>query len=90
VLAPALSDANLAATLVLFARWRKCCCCGRPVLYVDARCKTDSDVECPTCVEVREHLAKRLRRTSLPVRAALHLRALFSTSNDNGKVARAS
>jgi hypothetical protein len=56
--------------------------CSRPLLYVDARCRTDADVECPACQGIREDLAKRLR-PSLPVRAALHLRALFSTANDN-------
>jgi hypothetical protein len=32
---------------------------------------------------IRENLARRLRRTSLPLRAGLHLRSLFTTANDN-------
>jgi hypothetical protein len=83
--APA-QEGNLAAVLVLFARWRKCCVCSRPVLFVDARCRTDADVECPTCQGIREDLARRLRRPSLPTRAALHLWGLFATSNDNHEV----
>jgi hypothetical protein len=80
---PAPSEGNLVKCLVVFAAWRKCCVCSRPVLYVDARCRTDADVECPTCQGVRENLAKRLK-PSLPMRAALHLHALFWTGNDNG------
>lgn len=79
---PETTEGNLCACLVTFAAWRKCCCCARPVLYVDARCRTDADVECPMCQSIREDLAERLR-PSLPMRAALHLRALFSTANDN-------
>jgi hypothetical protein len=75
-------EGNLVKCLVVFARWRRCCVCSRPVLYVDARCRTDADVECPSCVRVREDLAKRLR-PSLPMRAALHLWGLFATGNDN-------
>jgi len=81
---PAPSEGNLVKCLVVFAAWRPCCVCGSLVLYVDARCRTDADVECPTCQGIREDLAKRLR-PSLPMRAALHLHALFSTANDNGE-----
>jgi hypothetical protein len=80
--APA-AEGNLCAVLVTFAAWRKCCVCARPVLYVDARCRTDDDVECPTCQAVREDLAKRLRRPSLHERVRFHLAGLFATSNDN-------
>jgi hypothetical protein len=78
------NEANLAAVLVTFARWRKCCCCQALVLYVGANARATGDVECKLCVDIREDLARRLRRTSLPARVGLHLRALFSTSNDNG------
>ena len=81
-------EGNLCACLVLFARWRKCYVCARPVLYVDARCRTDADVECPTCQAIREELAKRLR-PSLPALTALHLRSLFSTSANDNHEARA-
>jgi len=78
-------EGNLAAVLVMFARWRRCCCCQALVLYVGANARATGDVECPTCIGIREDLARRLRpaRPSLPMRAALHLRALFSTANDN-------
>ena len=78
-------EGNLCACLVTFAAWRECCCCSRPVLYVRADCRATGDVECPTCQGIRENLVKRLRR-SLPMRAALHLRALFATANDNAMV----
>jgi hypothetical protein len=79
-------EGNLVKVLVLFGRFRRCSCCGRPVLYVNARCRTDDDdVECPTCQGIREDLARRLR-PPMPTRAALHLRALFTTANDNGAV----
>ena len=81
----AAQEGNLCACLVTFAAWRKCCVCSRPVLYVDARCRTAGDVECPTCQGIREDLARRLR-PPMPTRAALHLRALFTTANDNGAV----
>jgi hypothetical protein len=77
------NEANLAATLVMFARWRKCCVCGSETLFVDGRCRTDGDFECGLCQGIREELVKRLRRTSLPARAALHLRALLMPGNDN-------
>jgi len=81
---------NLAAVLVLFARWRRCCVCRAPVLFVNGQCGTDGDVECPTCTGIREELARKLRPrpaavTCLPVRAALHLWAAFGgVDNDNG------
>jgi 3-methyladenine DNA glycosylase Mpg len=81
--APA-QEGNLVKCLVMMAAWRKCCCCNRPVLVVDARCRTDADVECPTCVGIREGLAKRLRFAKLASRVRFHLSALFSTGNDNG------
>jgi hypothetical protein len=77
------TQSNLCAVLVTFAAWRRCCTCQSLVLYVNANARATGDVECPTCIGVREDLAKRLRRPSLPMRAALHLRALFATSNDN-------
>lgn len=81
--APA-AEGNLVKCLVVFARWRTCSVCrSRPLLFVDARCRTDADVECPTCQRIREDLAKRLK-PSLPLRAALHLRAIFEARNDNG------
>jgi hypothetical protein len=79
--APA-QEGNLCACLVTFAAWRKCCVCGSETLYVDGRCRTDDDFECGLCQRIREDLAKRLK-PSLPMRAALHLHALFSTANDN-------
>jgi hypothetical protein len=82
-------EGNLAKCLVTFARWRKCCVCGSLTLFVNTQARTDGDVECPSCVRVRENIAKRLR-PSLPMRAALHLRSLFSTANDNHEVQHAS
>ena len=79
---PPAQEGNLLACLVMLARWRHCCVCGALVLFVNERARTDGDVECGFCVEIRENLAKRLR-PSLPMRAVLHLRALFSTANDN-------
>jgi len=76
-------ESNLCACLVMLGRWRRCCCCGSLVLFVNEQARADGDVECGLCVKIRESLAKRLR-PSLPMRAALHLRALFSTGNDNG------
>jgi hypothetical protein len=87
---PAPIEPNLCATLVTFARWRKCCVCGSETLFVDERARTDGDFECGLCVGIRENLAKRLRRTSLAARAALHLWGLFSMGNDNHEVAHAS
>jgi len=82
--APA-QEGNLCACLVTLARWRRCCTCQSLVLFVNANARATGDVECKTCVDIREDLARRLRpaRPSLPMRAALHLRALFSTANDN-------
>lgn len=86
---------NLASVLVLFARWRRCCVCRAPVLFVNGQCGTDGDVECPTCTGIREELARKLRPVqpanlhlapSLPARVALRLRALWSTANDNATV----
>jgi hypothetical protein len=75
-------EGNLAAVLVLFARWRRCCVCGSETLYVNEQGRTDGDFECGLCQGIREDLAKELK-SSLPMRAALHLRSLFSTANDN-------
>ena len=80
---PAPIEGNLCATLVYFAKWRPCCVCGALVLFVNPQARTDTDVECGLCREIRESIAKRLR-PSLPVRAALHLRSQFTTANDNG------
>ena len=82
-------EGNLVKCLVTFARWRKCCVCGSETLYVNEQARTDGDFECKLCVDIRDRLAKRLR-PSLPMRAALHLRSLFSTANDNHEVAHAS
>ena len=82
--APSPIEGNLCACLVTFARWRECCVCGSETLFVDGRCRTDDAFECGLCQGIREDLAKRLR-PSLPMRAALHLRALFTTANDNGE-----
>jgi hypothetical protein len=79
---PAPIEGNLCACLVMLARWCPCCVCGSLTLYANERARTDGDFECGVCVEIRETLAKRLR-PSLPLRAALHLRTLFSTANDN-------
>jgi hypothetical protein len=78
-------EGNLAAVLVLFARWRRCCVCGSETLYVNEQARTDTDFECGLCQGIREDLAKKLR-PPLPLRAALHLRALFTTANSNGTV----
>jgi hypothetical protein len=85
-LAP-VQEGNLVKCLVVFARWRQCCTCQSLVLYVNANARTTGDVECKTCIGLREDLARRLRpaRPSLPRRVALHLWGLFATtSNDNG------
>jgi hypothetical protein len=84
------NEGNLCACLVTFAAWRKCCVCSRPVLFVDARCKADSDVECPTCHGIRRNLARRLRQMPVLERVGLHLRALFLVANDNHEVTNAS
>jgi hypothetical protein len=84
--APEPMEGNLCAVLVTFAAWRPCCVCGSLTLYVNENARTDSDFECGLCKEIRENLAKRLRRPSLPLRVGLHLRALFSTANDNAAV----
>jgi hypothetical protein len=86
---PASPDGNLCACLVTFAAWRACSVCGSLTLYVNENVQTDSDFECGLCEEVREILARWLR-PSLPMRVALHLLGLFSTANDNRKVAHAS
>lgn len=86
---PAPIEGNLCAVLVRFAAWRLCCVCGSPTLYVNENTRTDSDFECGLCKGNRESLAKRLRQ-SLPTRAALHVRALFSTAIGNREVAYAS
>jgi hypothetical protein len=88
--APVENEGDLVKVLVVFARWRKCCCCSRSLLFVDALCRTDADVECPTCQAVREGLALRLRpsnshQMSLPDRVALHVKALLFIANDNGE-----
>ena len=84
---------NLAAVLVLFARWRPCCACGLRILFVNGQATTEGDFLCGRCEKRREALAAQLRPVqpanlppdpSLPARVALHLRALFSTANDNG------
>ena len=93
VLAPApepeATEGNLAACLVLLARWRKCCVCGSETLFVDERGRSDADFECGLCVQVREDLARRLRYVKLADRVRFHLHALFSTANDNHEVAHA-
>jgi hypothetical protein len=75
-------DADLCACLVAFARWRKCCVCGSETLYVNDQARSDTDFECGLCQRIREDLAKKLR-PPLPLRAALHLRSLHCTANDN-------
>jgi hypothetical protein len=80
---PPPQEGNLCACLVTFAAWRHCCTCGSLVLFVNAQAGTDGDFECGLCEQIRENLSTRLRRMSLPIRAALHLRALFTTANDN-------
>ncbi len=87
VLAPAPAEGNLCACLVLLARFRKCSVCARPVLYVNEQARTDGDVECPACIQVRTDLAKRLRFVKLASRVRSHLTDLFSTANDNASVA---
>jgi hypothetical protein len=83
-------ESNLVKCLVTFARWRKCCVCGSETLFVNSQARTEGDFECGLCQRTREDLAESLR-PSLPMRAALHLRALFSTANDNSReVAHAS
>lgn len=77
-------EGNLCGALVLLARWRRCCCCNRLVLYVNDQARTDGNVECPTCQGVREALARKLRQTPVLERVALHLWGLFATANDNG------
>ena len=85
VLAPPPIEGNLAAVLVLFARWRKCCCCQQLTLYVNSQARTTGDFECGLCKGIRADLARRMR-PSLPMRAALHLWGLFSPiGNDNGE-----
>jgi hypothetical protein len=81
-------EANLCRTLVYLADWKPCGSCGSRVLYVDEQARTDSEFICGACREHREALGKRLTRPSLPRRAALHLRSLFTTGNDNALVLR--
>jgi hypothetical protein len=75
-------EGDLCACLVTFARWRKCCVCCSETLYVNSQAQTDGDFECGLCQRIREDLAKKLR-PPLPLRAALHLRSLHCTANDN-------
>lgn len=82
-------EGDLCACLITFAGWRKCSVCASLTLFVNENVRTNSDFECGLCKEIRENLARRLR-PSLPCRAALHLRAVFSTANDNHEVAHAS
>jgi hypothetical protein len=78
-------EGNLCQSLVFFARWRKCCVCGRLTLYVDEYGRTSGDVECKACLDIRDELERRLRYTRLGQRVAMHLAALFRTENDNGR-----
>jgi hypothetical protein len=77
------TQVNLCRTLAYFAAWKPCRACGALVLFVDERARTDSKFTCGRCDARREALGKRCR-PSLPMRAALHLRALFEARNDNG------
>jgi len=81
---PAPSEGNLVKCLVVFAAWRPCCICGSLTLFVNSQARTEGDVECPSCVRVRENLAKRLQRPPLHERVRFHLASLFTVSNDNG------
>jgi hypothetical protein len=87
---PAPIEGNLCAVLVTFAAWRQCCCCQSLTLYVNSQARTTGDFECGLCKDIRENLAKRLRRPSLHERVRFHLAGLFSTANDNHEVAHAS
>jgi len=80
------NEANLAATLVLFARWRRCCVCGSLTLFVNEQAQTDGDFECGLCQQVREDLARKLRRTPVLERVRNHLVSFWWTGNDNAVV----
>jgi hypothetical protein len=89
--APAAENAgNLCAVLHLFAAWRTCEGCGLRVLFVNEQARSDGPFICGLCERRREALGRKCRApapeglASLPVRVALHLRALFATGNDNG------
>jgi hypothetical protein len=59
---PAL-DANLARTLIYFAKWVQCSTCGQPCLYVDSQGRTDEPAVCGVCLgEAKRALARGGRR----------------------------
>jgi hypothetical protein len=90
-------EGNLCACLVTFAAWRPCNGCGARVLFVNEQARTTGKFTCGRCDERREALTMQARAYPhleneprdplylLAMRAALHLRALFSTANDNGE-----
>ena len=82
-------EGNLCGCVVMFAQWRRCCCCGSLTLFVNSQARSDSDFECGLCQGIRESHAQRLRQ-SLPTRAALQVRALCAMANGNREVAYAS
>ena len=82
--APVENAGNLCAMLRAFAGWRECSACGDRVLFCDENLKTDTRFLCGRCEARREAMGARCK-PSLPARAALLLRGLFSTANDNGK-----
>jgi hypothetical protein len=83
-------ERNICRTLVFLAAWKSCASCGARVLYVDECARTNSDFICGRCDKRREAMGAQARRIdwpSLPRRAAMRLRSLFSTANDNAAVA---
>jgi hypothetical protein len=83
---PKPDEGNLVGVLRLFAAWKPCASCGARVLFVNSQARTDGDVVCGIC---QLDPAKKLRRPSLPLRMAMHLRSLW-TANDNAAVPNAS
>ena len=76
------NEGNLCACLATFAAWRACDACGALVLFVNELARTTGKVVCGRCERRRKALGEQCK-PSLPMRAALHLRGLFSTANDN-------
>ena len=82
---PAPIEANLVKTLLVLSQWKPCSACGALTLYVNEQAKTDTPFACTRCERRRADFGERCK-PSFPVRAMLHLRALFTVANDNHQV----
>lgn len=82
-LAPTPIEANLVKTLLVLAQWKACSACGALTLYVNEQAKTDTPFACTRCEWRRADFGERCK-PSFPVRAMLHLRALFTVARTVG------